>query len=239
MVPAAPANHSMRRYRTLTIVLVVLVLHALVLWVLQTGLLVKLRDVMVPVFLEQVAIRPEQPALPPPPPPERTAAPPPRTLQKPRVSTEPPPVPQQAPAAAPAAPPLPVATTAPTAQPHVTAAPAAAPIAPPVPPAPVPAAPPAAQKVELPSSNADYLDNPRPAYPATSRRFGEQGVVQLRVYISAEGLPARAEVRQSSGYERLDQAAIATVLKWRFVPGKRGGVPEAMWVTVPINFVLE
>jgi protein TonB len=32
---------------------------------------------------------------------------------------------------------------------------------------------------------------------------------------------------------------LATVLAWRYVPGKRGGVPEAMWMDVPIQFVLE
>ncbi|MDP3137817.1 MAG: energy transducer TonB, partial [Burkholderiaceae bacterium] len=49
-----------------------------------------------------------------------------------------------------------------------------------------------------------------------------------------------ARVTRSSGFERLDQAALNAVLRdWRFVPGKRGGVPEAMWFNVPINFVLE
>jgi protein TonB len=52
-------------------------------------------------------------------------------------------------------------------------------------------------------------------------------------------VPQSAELRKSSGFERLDQAALATALKWRYVPGKRGGVPEAMPVNVPINFVLE
>ena len=39
--------------------------------------------------------------------------------------------------------------------------------------------------------------------------------------------------------ERLDKAAITSVQRWRFVPGKRNGIPEAMWYIVPINFVLE
>jgi protein TonB len=47
------------------------------------------------------------------------------------------------------------------------------------------------------------------------------------------------EVRRSSGFERLDGVAVETVRRWRFVPGKRNGVPEAMWFNVPINFVLE
>ncbi len=94
-------------------------------------------------------------------------------------------------------------------------------------------------RIELPSSDADYLHNPKPAYPPQSRRLNEQGKVVVRVFIGADGLPQKAQVHQSSGYDRLDQAALATVLKWRYVPGRRGGTPEAMWFNVPINFVLE
>ena len=93
-----------------------------------------------------------------------------------------------------------------------------------------PAAPP---KVELPSSEAAYLQNPKPAYPLMSKRLGEQGKVIVRVYIGADGIPQRAEIGKSSGYDRLDQAAISSVMRWKFVPGKRNGVAEAMWNNVP------
>lgn len=96
-----------------------------------------------------------------------------------------------------------------------------------------------AARVELPSSSADYLDNPRPAYPALSRRLGEQGQVVVRVRVEADGSASRAEIQKSSGYERLDRAALQAVLHWRFVPGRRAGVPEAMWSDVPLSFVLE
>ena len=69
--------------------------------------------------------------------------------------------------------------------------------------------------------------------------MGEQGKVVLRVLIAAQGVPQQVELKQSSGYERLDQQALETVQRWRFVPGKRNGVPEAMWNVVPIQFVLE
>lgn len=69
--------------------------------------------------------------------------------------------------------------------------------------------------------------------------MGEQGKVMLRVLISAEGRPEQVEIKQSSGFDRLDRQARDTVLRWRFVPGKRNGVAEAMWYVVPINFVLE
>ena len=91
----------------------------------------------------------------------------------------------------------------------------------------------------LPSSDADYLNNPPPAYPRMSRRMGEQGTVLLRVFISAEGRAEHAEVRSSSGYARLDEAALETVKRWRYVPGKRAGQAEAMWFNVPIRFVLD
>ena len=101
------------------------------------------------------------------------------------------------------------------------------------------AASPAPARIELPSSSADYLNNPRPSYPGLSKRLGEEGKVVLRVLIEADGSASKAEIRSSSGYDRLDQAALQTVLRWRYLPGKRGGVAEAMWFNVPINFVLE
>jgi len=114
--------------------------------------------------------------------------------------------------------------------------PAPAPIATPVETNPVAAANP---KVDLPSSGAEYLHNPKPEYPRLSKQRGEQGKVLVSVFISTDGTAQKAEIKTSSGYERLDQAALATVKAWRYVPGKRGGVPEAMWFSVPINFVLE
>ena len=93
--------------------------------------------------------------------------------------------------------------------------------------------------VTLPSSDADYLNNPAPAYPRMSRRMGEQGTVVLRVFISTDGRAEKAEIRTSSGYARLDEVALSTVQRWRYVPGKRAGVVEAMWFSVPIRFVLD
>ena len=101
------------------------------------------------------------------------------------------------------------------------------------------AARPAPPAVVLPSSDADYLNNPPPSYPRMSRRMGEQGTVVLRVLINTEGRAEQAEVRTSSGYTRLDETALETVRRWRYVPGKRAGVAEAMWFNVPVRFVLD
>jgi protein TonB len=98
---------------------------------------------------------------------------------------------------------------------------------------------PSTPRLELPSSDADYLNNPKPPYPPLSKRMGEQGKVVIRTLIGADGIAQDASIHQSSGFDRLDQAALATARRWRYVPGKRAGVAEAMWFNVPFNFVLE
>lgn len=208
--------------RNMLIAASVVLFHVAALWALQTGLLRRAIEIIVPVeilseFIEPAAPKATQPAPVPMPVPLMKRAPTP----EPPVVNEPPPAPNA---------PVVVATPPVAPAPSATAAPAEAA------PAPGPAAP---FRVELPSSDAQYLQNPKPAYPAISKRLGEQGKVVVRVLIGADGTAQKAEIRQSSGYERLDQAALNTVLAWRYVPGKRGGVPEAMWFNVPINFVLE
>jgi protein TonB len=144
------------------------------------------------------------------------------------------PTPAPRPTALPSPVPSPQAITA-TAEPQAPAPIQAAP----APAAPAPAPAPEPPREQLPSSDADYLQNPKPAYPPLSKRLGEQGKVVVRVLIGADGIAQQAELRQSSGFDRLDQAALQTVLKWRYVPGKRAGIAQAMWFNVPINFVLE
>jgi TonB family C-terminal domain len=91
----------------------------------------------------------------------------------------------------------------------------------------------------LPSLHADYLNNPAPVYPDDARRKGEQGRVLLRVFVNASGTVEHVALRKSSGYPRLDQAALETVQTWRFVAAKRDTVSVAAWVVVPISFSLE
>lgn len=207
----------------------VVLFHVAALWALQSGLLRRAVEVVVPISVLSEMLTPPAPKVDTPPPPK----PAPQPVVKPQ------PVQRKAPTPAPQPIAIPDPTPAPNAPTGVVAPqPPAPPVAAPVQAAPAPAPAPA-PRVELPSSDADYLQNPRPVYPPVSKRLGEQGKVVLRVLIGADGSAKQAQIRQSSGYERLDQAALATVLKWRYVPGKRGGVPEDMWFNVPIHFVLE
>lgn len=225
-----PMRHlnPMHRQRLL-IVISVLVLHALGLWGLQSGLLQRaaaaVEELVVPVSM--VTEPPVVPQAPPKPlPPALPAKAAPELPSRPVAPATPAPAPQ--PAAMPQA--IADATPAANAPTGLQQAPAATTLAPAAP------ALAAVAKVELPSSSADYLHNPKPAYPKLSERRGEQGTVLLNVLVAVDGRPREVSVKASSGYERLDQAAREAVLGWTFVPGKRNGAAMEMSVDVPIRF---
>jgi protein TonB len=94
-------------------------------------------------------------------------------------------------------------------------------------------------KAQPPSFDADYLDNPAPSYPSLSRRAGEEGGVLLQVHVTADGRAEQVTVSRSSGFARLDAAAVEAVRRWRFVPARQGVRAVDGWVLVPINFSLK
>ncbi len=81
--------------------------------------------------------------------------------------------------------------------------------------------------------------NPLPDYPRQARREYWEGRVVINVAVAPEGHAASVAVRHSSGHAILDQAALDAVRRWRFEPARRGGVPVAAAVDVPIRFRLE
>lgn len=223
-----PRNALPKLSRNAAIAIGVVVFHVFALWALQSGMLRKAVELVVPVQILSEFIEPPAPKVVPPPPTPPVA-------KQPFVKAKTPVLPP---------PPQPMAIADPTPSPNaptgvltpqlpappITAPVAAAPVAPPAPPAP--------PKVELPSSDADYLQNPKPVYPRLSERLHETGRVVYSVLISAEGLPLSAQLVKSSGFDRLDQAALTAIMKWRYVPGKRNGVPTAMSFNVPILWEL-
>ena len=230
--------------RLLPIVITVACAHGLALWALQSGLLRTSPVVMAPVVMVAQLIELAQPAPAPAPAPApsrpKAETPTQRAVQaRPKTPHAPSELPTSSPVKAPESAVAPTAAPAPPsdARPSPSNESASAQVvqssAPAQPSAPAPA------KIELPSSSARYLNNPPPPYPAISKRMGEQGRVVVRAFIDVNGSASQASITSSSGYERLDQVALKTVLQWRYVPGKRAGIPESMWFNVPLNFVLE
>lgn len=136
-------------------------------------------------------------------------------------------------------------TSAPAAKPETAEAPAltsrpAAPVAAPSRPAVTPTASlqPKTETFTEANYRANYKSNPKPEYPRLAKSRGWQGKVLLRVQVTADGQSASVQVQQSSGHDLLDEAAVAAVENWTFIPAKRGDMPVVSTVTVPIQFKL-
>lgn len=82
------------------------------------------------------------------------------------------------------------------------------------------------------------LNNPKPPYPLAARRQGAEGRVVLRAQVLEDGHCAEVRIVRSSGHALLDETALATVRRWRFVPATRAGKAVSSWVEVPIHFQL-
>jgi protein TonB len=114
-------------------------------------------------------------------------------------------------------------------QPAVTVAPLAPP----------PAASPPPPPPVLQAQSLRYRVSPAVEVPLASRRLGESGTVLLHVLVDAQGLPARVEVRRSSGHARLDAQALAAMRAARFEPCTHNGRPVACEADAPIAYELE
>jgi protein TonB len=77
-----------------------------------------------------------------------------------------------------------------------------------------------------------------PVYPPASRRAGEQGTAMFRVLVDERGRPSEVQVLKSSGYPKLDQAALDAIRKWVFTPAKNGATPILSWTRVQVKFQL-
>ncbi|MBA5236631.1 MULTISPECIES: energy transducer TonB [Pectobacterium] len=126
---------------------------------------------------------------------------------------------------------------APTPKPQAETVSASAPVTP-APVAQQAVAPPVDAPLTPPLANADYLHNPAPSYPDVAISRGYEGTVLLNVQVRADGKVQTIRIHQSSGYPSLDEAARDTVLRWSFVPARRGNQPVSGWVVVPVDFSL-
>ena len=86
--------------------------------------------------------------------------------------------------------------------------------------------------------NVAYVDKKicTPKYPRVSRKRGERGRVLVRVFINRDGSSEKVEIEQSSGFDRLDRAAMDSAKKCRFIPAKRNGKPVKTLATIPYTF---
>jgi protein TonB len=206
-----PAKNSKR----MAAFALVVVIHVLFVYVLASGLGKKVVEVVLgPVETRLIEELPDEDDEPPPPPPEIETPPP--YVPPPEISIE-----------------IPMDSGPSTAISNVTSE------------RPVAAPPPPPKPVERsvvktpPSTQGKGARITQPEYPPSSRRAGEEGTVQLSVLVLENGRAGEVKVAKSSGFPKLDEAAIKEVQRnWRFVPGKEDGKPTSMWHTFAVTFRL-
>ena len=77
---------------------------------------------------------------------------------------------------------------------------------------------------------------PPPAYPDAAQDRGEQGDVLLEVQVGSNGRPRKIRLKQSSGFDDLDNAAFEAAVNWHYVPAVIDGDMSTSWMTVKIHY---
>ena len=208
-----PAKNSKR----MAAFVLVVIIHVLFVYVLASGLGKKVVEVVLgPVETRLIEELPDEDEEPPPPPPEIETPPP--YVPPPEIAID-----------------IPMDSGPTTAISNVTSErPVAAP-------PPVAAPKPVERNVVKtpPSTQGRGAKITQPEYPPAARRAGEEGTVQLQVLVLSNGRAGEVKVARSSGFPKLDEAAINEVKRnWRFVPGKEDGKPVDMWHTFAVTFRL-
>jgi protein TonB len=192
----------------------VLALHAVLLWLIQSGLArqaITLTQESVEALLLTDAAPPPPPVAAPKTPPPKTPLPP--AIQPPTYSATP-------------------LITAPTTAPAISNAAPVAPTQSTAPPAPSPS-------IRTGAAIQPGASCAKPDYPSASRRLEEEGTVSLKFLIGADGRVLQAEIEKTSGFPRLDEAARNALSKCQFRPGTLDGRPEQSWASIKYTWRLE
>jgi periplasmic protein TonB len=160
------------------------------------------------------APEPPKPQPPPPIPQPKIEPPPPQPKLEPKPEPEPPPKPEM---------------TMPTPKPEPPP-----PVAPPVA---IPQPKPPTEYVSVTQPN--YAKRAEPIYPEQARRWRQQGIVVLALYINEFGTLDKVEIVKSSGFQLLDAAAVKAMKQSQFAPAMDGATPIRSRAEATVTFKLE
>lgn len=213
--PLTPEGYGARKRANLPALMFIAAMHALLLFALVKFDVVSIsRPAPKPLVVELLSLPKAPPPATPLPPEEQPA---PEQPDTPTVV-----IPKAEVVTARPAPPIAVTTEAPPPRAVIVA-----------PPAPGPTGP-----ISVADLDSKILSAPPPRYPVPSLRLKEQGTVVLSVLVGTDGTVAEIGVARSSGYSRLDKAALEAVRRWRWSPTLVAGAPVQVRGVVPIPFVL-
>lgn len=93
-----------------------------------------------------------------------------------------------------------------------------------------------APKLKDPKTAAEIV---RLAFPLSLRAAGIEGEVEVWAFIDERGVVKKCQVEESSGYSRLDQAALKAVMQFSFLPALNYDRTVAVWVRIPLVFKID
>lgn len=96
-----------------------------------------------------------------------------------------------------------------------------------------------AEVVRVPAAYDTSKNCAKPEYPSISRRLEETGSVMLALLVDEDGKVIDGKIEKSSGFSRLDNAALSALQLCQFKPGLANGKPEKSWARVPYTWKLE
>jgi len=199
------SEHGHDKGNKFTGITVVVVVHAILIYALLTGLGKKIISVIKETPIETKVIEEQKPPPPPPdapPPPPKLAAPPPPFIPPPEVQVAQQPTPNAITAVSNVQPPhADLHAQAPT-----NAKPAPGP--------------------SVVKAVVDFTTCDRPDYPRNSLRNEEQGTTRLTFVIGLDGRVVDSKVDKSSGFRALDAAAKNALSLCKFKPGTVDGKPQ-------------
>jgi len=73
-------------------------------------------------------------------------------------------------------------------------------------------------------------------YPDSLKAMGIGGTANIWMYVDVEGRVESTRVQKSSGYEALDQAAMAAAREFEFTPARNRDQLVPVWIAIPITF---
>jgi protein TonB len=111
----------------------------------------------------------------------------------------------------------------------------------------IPTEPPIADSFPMESGSPPLLERTNirvtrridPVYPPAAIRGNQEGTVRLRLLVDEWGRAREVQVAKSSGFDRLDEAAVSAVRRWQFAPAAQDSRAVLAWTEVSVVFRLD
>jgi len=91
---------------------------------------------------------------------------------------------------------------------------------------------------DSPARLDDSKPQPLPPYTARALHFGEEGTVEMNIWVRPNGKPWRVLVTKSSGYYDLDTMAIQGALNGHYIAAVKDGETIGDWAFVKVVYKL-